>query len=308
MFLTMRGLCPDSNIDKYFVPQNMEYDSQTLFRGLFKTIIEYDKANSVWHLKVLGVNSVTVATSDASEHSFLLGMSRWKVIGDNKLCNKGMPYNTELKLSGCTETEFTCHDGQCIKMEERCDQIMHCRDKSDENDCSLLVLERGYNKKVAPFIYNKTKDEDEPVKINVSTSIQNIIDISEVQNIIELKFDIFMEWYEYRVDYHNLKTEQALNSLSDEELRSLWIPYIIFQNTDNDEAVQLDGVRSRVFIRSESDFQRCGIEVADEIEIFPGALNKLSIGQTYSKKFHYTYLLHYFPFDSQVYISINGQF
>ena len=111
MFLTMRGLCPDSNIDKYFVPQNMEYDSQTLFRGLFKTIIEYDKANSVWHLKVLGVNSVTVATSDASEHSFLLGMSRWKVIGDNKLCNKGMPYNTELKLSGCTETEFTCHDG-----------------------------------------------------------------------------------------------------------------------------------------------------------------------------------------------------
>ena len=134
----------------------------------------------------------------------------------------------------------------------------------------------------------------------MSTSIRNIIDISEVQNIIELKFDIFMEWYEYRVDYQNLKTEQALNTLSDEELRSLWIPYIIFQNTDNDEAVQLDGVRSRVFISRESGFQRSGLEIADEIEIFSGAANKLSIGQTYSKQFHCNYLLHYFPFDTQV--------
>ena len=161
-----------------------------------------------------------------------------------------MPYTAVLKLSGCKDTEFTCHDGQCVKMEERCDQRVNCRDQSDENDCSLLVLKPGYKKKVAPFIYNKTRNEDIPVTVDVSTSIQNIIDISEVQNIIELKFDIFMKWYEYRVDYHNLKTEQALNSLSDEELRSLWIPYIIFQNTDNDEAVQLDGIRTRVFYQS----------------------------------------------------------
>ena len=145
MFLTMRGLCPDSNIDRYFVPQNKEYDGRTLFCGLFKTIIEYHTADNLWHLKVVGVNSLTVATSDASEHSFLLGMSNWSVTGDNKLCNQGLPYTADLKLSGCKETEFTCHDGQCVKMEERCDQILHCRDQSDENDCTLLVLKKGYN-------------------------------------------------------------------------------------------------------------------------------------------------------------------
>ena len=300
MFLTMRGLCPDSNIDKYFVPQNKEYDGQTLFRGLFKTLIEYHAADSLWHLKVVSANSLTVATSDASEHSFLLGMSKWTVTGDSKLCNKGMPYTADLKLSGCKMTEFTCHDGQCIKMEERCDQIIHCRDKSDEKDCSLLVLNEGYNRKVAPFIFNKTRGKVDAVKIDVSTSILNIIDISEVNNIIELKFDILMEWYEYRVDYHNLKTVKALNTLTDEELRSLWIPYIIFKNTDSNEAVELDGIRSRVFVSRESEFRRSGIEIADEIEIFSGASNKLNIGQTYSKKFHCTYLLHYFPFDTQV--------
>ena len=138
------------------------------------------------------------------------------------------------------------------------------------------------------------------MKVDVSTSIRNVIDISEVNHIIELKFDILMEWYEYRVDYQNLKTVKALNTLTDEELRSLWIPYIIFQNTDDDEAVELDGVRSRVFIIRESDFQRSGMEIAEEIEIFSGASNKLTIGQTYSKQFHCTYLLHYFPFDTQV--------
>ena len=308
MFLTMRGLCPYSNIDKYFVPQNKDYDGQTVFRGLFKTIIEYHETDHLWLLKVVGGNSNTVATSDASKYSFILGLTKWTVTGDMYGCNKGLPYTTLLKLSGCKETEFTCHDGQCVKMEERCDQIKHCRDQSDEDDCTLLVLKRGYKKKVAPFIYNKTRKEVDPVKIDVSTSIRNIIEISEVNHIIELKFDILMEWYEYRVDYRNLKTVKALNTLSDEELRSLWIPYIIFQNTDNDEAVELDGVRSRVFIIRESEFERSGMDIAEEIEIFSGASNKLTIGQTYSKKFHCTYLLHYFPFDSQVHICLDKYF
>jgi hypothetical protein len=305
MFLTMRGLCPDSNIDQYFVPQNKDHDSQTMFHGLFKTTIKYHEDDQIWQLKVFGYNSKTIATSQASKHSFLLGLSQWTVTGDNKLCNRGMPYTTVLKLSGCKDTEFTCHDGQCVKMEERCDQIIHCRDQSDEEDCSLLVLKKGYKKKVAPFIYDKNKKKLDPVKVDVSTSILNIIDISEVNNIIELKFDILMEWYEYRVDYHNLKTVTALNTLTDEEIRSLWIHYIIFKNTDDNEAVELDGVRSWVFISRDSEFQRSGIEFADEIEIFPGASNKLTIGQTYSKKFHCTYLLHYFPFDTQVHFLIS---
>ena len=111
----------------------------------------------------------------------------------------------------------------------------------------------------------------------MSTSILNIIDISEVNNIIELKFDILTEWYEYRVDYHNLKTVKALNSLSDEELRSLWVPYIIFKNTDNNEATEIDNDRSTAFVKRESSFQRSGIEFADDIEIFPGAKKQVEL-------------------------------
>ena len=66
-------------------------------------------------------------------------------------CNRGRPYNETFKLSGCLEDEFTCADGQCINIDNRCDQIINCRDKSDEQDCQLLVLDHGYNKYIPPF-------------------------------------------------------------------------------------------------------------------------------------------------------------
>ena len=57
-----------------------------------------------------------------------------------------------MKLSGCSDDSFTCDDGQCIDINNRCDQVIDCRDKSDEMNCKLLVLEDGYNKDIPPFL------------------------------------------------------------------------------------------------------------------------------------------------------------
>ena len=37
-----------------------------------------------------------------------------------------------------------------------------------------------------------------------------------------------------------------------------------------------------------------------QIEVFEGMENKLTLNQTHNKKFHCTYLLHYYPFDTQI--------
>ena len=107
-------------------------------------------------------------------------------------------------------------------MDERCDQIIHCKDNSDEKNCVLLLFkeEESYNKKVAPFTINKDKVKD-PVKVNVSTSLMNVLAISERDHTIDLKLCITLKWYDNRVFYHNLKTEEALNILSDEEVSNL---------------------------------------------------------------------------------------
>lgn len=58
--------------------------------------------------------------------------------------------------------------------------------------------------------------------------------------------------------------------------------------------------RTVVSVTRQGDFVRSGPETADEIEIFKGDENMITMNQTQSKKFHCTYLLHYYPFDTQV--------
>ena len=41
-------------------------------------------------------------------------------------------------------------------------------------------------------------------------------------------------------------------------------------------------------------------EVYFQIEIFKGDENMITMNQTHSKTFHCTYLLHYYPFDTQI--------
>ena len=105
-------------------------------------------------------------------------------------------------------------------MEQRCDQIIHCRDNSDEKNCYLLVFKEkeSYNKKVPPFTINKTDKSLVPVKVKVSTSLMNVLAISEFSHTIDLKIGITLRWYENRVLYHNLKSVEALNVLTDSEV------------------------------------------------------------------------------------------
>ena len=187
-------------------------------------------------------------------------------------------------------------------MNLRCDQIINCRDKSDEEDCSMLVIENSYNKKVAPFsTVSNTDLTIVAVPVNITMVLKNILGIAEVQHIIELKFGIMLEWYENRALYYNLKDEITLNALTQNEINKLWTPYVIYQNTDKSEAVRLGGeVDTTITVTREGEFMRSDMTVADEIEIFLGSENKLTMNQTDSKRFHCTYQLQKYPFDTQV--------
>ena len=109
-------------------------------------------------------------------------------------------------------------------MNERCDQIIQCQDKSDEYDCSLLVFEESYSKLVPPVSFNKTDDSIIPVSIKVSTSLRNVLEISEFTHTIDLKLGISLQWYDNRLLFHNLKSEEALNVLSNSEVSKIFKP------------------------------------------------------------------------------------
>ena len=89
-------------------------------------------------------------------------------------------------------------------------------------------------------------------------SIIDIIKIEEVDHVYILKFRLVLEWYtqllsvmelnlslvlrakskiavkryDYRIKYLNLKKTRSQNALALEDVQRLWIPFLVFDNTD----------------------------------------------------------------------------
>ena len=106
--LKLRGLCPKSNLDRYYVLKNNENNGQLVYYGLQRTKLVYDEALLQWVAHTLGNKENTSASSKASKLSFLLGRHEWMIEKDSKDCNRGETYVKFFKLTGCKENEFTC--------------------------------------------------------------------------------------------------------------------------------------------------------------------------------------------------------
>ena len=115
-------------------------------------------------------------------------------------------------------------------MNQRCNQLPDCRDKSDERNCQILVLEDGYNKRV-PAIDTKERF----VNVSVSIDLLKLVDIDEEDYSIEIQFEIKIKWKENRAVYHNLKNKDSLNALPRNDFFMLWLPSIVYSNTDDDK-------------------------------------------------------------------------
>ena len=55
-------------------------------------------------------------------------------------------------------------------------------------------LKDNYNKKIAPFSFDREKNANIPVTINVSMSVIDILKIEEVDHVYTLKFGLVLEW------------------------------------------------------------------------------------------------------------------
>ena len=178
--------------------------------------------------------------------------------------------------------------------------------RSDEKGCEMLVLDKGYNNVVPPFtIMGKLArgGHIQPVPVNISIRLLNIVDIDEVDFSITFQFEITLEWVEYRAAYNNLKDTLYMNSLNQDDIKKLWLPMVIYANTDQKETTRLGDNwewRTNVFINREGNFTCSSDEVVDETHIFKGSENTLRMQQTYAHKFQCIYNLTTYPFDSQV--------
>ena len=188
-------------------------------------------------------------------------------------------------------------------MEERCNEVPDCRDKSDERGCKVIILKGGYNKNIPP-IGRAQSGSAVPTDVSISITLMKVVEIEETDHSIHLQFMISMQWKENRVRFHNLKKKTSLNALAENDVDKLWLPLVVYDNTDQKESTRLGEYGNgewitRVTVTREGNFTRNGVDEVDEAEIFEGAENRLTMNQTYTHEFQCEYVLQLYPFDSQ---------
>ena len=82
------------------------------------------------------------------------------------------------------------------------------------------------------------KDKTPPVEdgttklpVQLSVDVKEIIAIDEVEQIINIQFQLTLSWFDGRLQYFNLKEDKILNTLTFAELEDIWVPQILFSNT-----------------------------------------------------------------------------
>ena len=129
--------------------------------------------------------------------------------------------------------------------------------------------------------------------------------IDEDDYSIEIQFEITMKWTENRALYHNLKKKDSLNALPEKDFKILWLPKVVYENTDQKETTRLGEFGNGewdtdVIVKREGNPSNPGLDVLDETEIFKGKENSLVMIQTYTHNFQCNYQLSTYPFDTLV--------
>ena len=303
--LHLRGFCSGTLVEheRYAVMQLPNDPQKIVMIGYQSARIEHDQSHDQWVLRDSRQN--ITARTQAGQLSFALGKHNWTISGDRYHCSGGRDYTIEMKLTGCKDGKFTCNNGQCVAMEERCDQVPQCRDHSDEHNCRIVVIQRGYNKEVAPIkISEKKLIKDGQFPVTIDLTLQKVVAIEEENHSISFKFKISLVWRENRVTYHNLKTNSDANRLEEDDIKKLWLPRIVYWNTNQEETTRLGENwewKTMISVLREGNLTRSSVVEIDEAEIFKGAENSLKMEQTYTHAFQCVYKLSRYPFDTQVY-------
>ena len=132
------------------LPHPQVHYSSTLgvsYRGLQRSTITFSRSLGLWQIRDMSDPSV-LAVSEAPFRSLALGSRSWRVTNDSRCFTE--PLQTRLALTSCSQEQFTCSDGLCLQLGQRCDGQPQCRDSSDELACSVLEQDPSYNKFLSP--------------------------------------------------------------------------------------------------------------------------------------------------------------
>ena len=134
----------------------------------------------------------------------------------------------------------------------------------------------------------------------MSADIVSILDIDEISSIFQVQFFLHFSWFDPRLTFHNLKTDTGLNALSPEEKQKIWVPNLVFANTENRLSTLVDEDSILTITRS-GNYTLPDTEDVENTHLFAGLENKITLSRFYNIRFLCYYNMQWYPFDVQVY-------
>ena len=141
--LSLRGLCKESVMDIQYkladhdtmdlelnrYPDLEKWgDSTRSYVGPKGWILSRYPDDKLWRLKHKSYEDLTLTMLDMD--ALPVGRHQWRV--ENNICNQGETNIETLLLSACKEDQFTCDDGKCLSITQRCNNIeVNMNNRSD---------------------------------------------------------------------------------------------------------------------------------------------------------------------------------
>ena len=123
---TVRGLCKDAVMDTQYKldehkPRPVGYmkGHDRSFVGPKGWIISRNKTDQKWRMTHYHYKDLSLTMLDTD--SLPVGRHKWLV--ENNVCQEGKTSTEILQISGCQQEQFTCDDGKCLDISQRCNNI-----------------------------------------------------------------------------------------------------------------------------------------------------------------------------------------
>ncbi|XP_069168812.1 uncharacterized protein [Procambarus clarkii] len=285
---SLLGTCEPELRNIYFVAYQEEYGG-LIFRSYGSNHIK--KVNGTW-IYINAVQDYIIAKMEEFDPDFPMGRRWWQL--EREVCGQPSGGRRLMLLTPCLSNHYTCDDGTCIPHHYRCDLKYDCRDLSDELECELILFPKDYHQNLPPRVPGK-EDSKLPVVINV---IIKSIDVQTVAMSMKLSYEIEMIWFDNRLQYYNLKSNDSLNSPTVDVMMKLWSPLVKLLNTDTIDQTLL-AADTNTFVKRLTQPLGRDEGAAGEVDMYSGEENPISVSRKYSTVYACQFDLTLYPFDNQ---------